>query len=141
MCVCVCVCVKITYLVERITRRAGLSASAETRCCGGGRSEDGRLSLVGGSSLRVSPVNGYDSALYTCRAFNAEDSVDADATLTVHGIREPAPRPSACVNYISGRICYNKKLSYRRGTARCVVSIEILPVATQQGRNYLYDKS
>ena len=25
----------------------------------------------------------------------------------------------------------NKKLSYRRGTARCVVSVEILPVATQ----------
>jgi len=34
-----------------------------------------------------------------------------------------------------------KQLSYRRGTARCVVSIEILPVATQQYRNYLYDKS
>jgi len=24
----------------------------------------------------------------------------------------------------------NKKLSYRRGTARCVVSVEILPIAT-----------
>ena len=35
----------------------------------------------------------------------------------------------------------NKKLSYRRGTARCVVSIEILPIATQQYKNYLYDKS
>ena len=35
----------------------------------------------------------------------------------------------------------NKKLSYRRGTARCVVSIEILPIATQRCRNYLYDKS
>ena len=35
----------------------------------------------------------------------------------------------------------NKKLSYRRGTARCVVSIEILPIATQQCRNYLDDKS
>ena len=34
----------------------------------------------------------------------------------------------------------NKKLRYRRGTARCVVSVEILPVATQQCRNYLYDK-
>jgi len=34
-----------------------------------------------------------------------------------------------------------KKLSYRRGTARCVVSIEILPIATRQCRNYLYDKS
>jgi len=35
----------------------------------------------------------------------------------------------------------NKKLSYRRGTARCVVSIEMLPIAMQQCRNYLYDKS
>jgi len=35
----------------------------------------------------------------------------------------------------------DKKLSYRRGTARCVVSIKILPIATQQCRNYLYDKS
>ena len=34
----------------------------------------------------------------------------------------------------------NKKLSYCRGTARCVVSVEILPIATQQWRNYLYDK-
>ena len=33
------------------------------------------------------------------------------------------------------------KLSYRRGTARCVVSVETLPNATQQCRNYLYDKS
>ena len=29
-----------------------------------------------------------------------------------------------------------KKLSYRRGTARCVVSVEMLPIATQQCRNY-----
>jgi len=35
----------------------------------------------------------------------------------------------------------NKKLSYRRGAARCFVSVEILPIATQQYRNYLYDKS
>ena len=35
----------------------------------------------------------------------------------------------------------DKKLSYRRGTARCVVSVEILSVATQQCRNYLYNKS
>ena len=35
----------------------------------------------------------------------------------------------------------NKKLSYRRVTARCVLSVVILPIATQQCRNYLYDKS
>ena len=34
-----------------------------------------------------------------------------------------------------------KKLSYRRGTARCVVSVEILPIVTRQCRNYLFDKS
>ena len=34
-----------------------------------------------------------------------------------------------------------KKLSYRRWTARCVVSVKILPIATLQCRNYLYDKS
>ena len=32
----------------------------------------------------------------------------------------------------------DKKLNYRRGTARCVVSVKILPTATQQCRNYLY---
>ena len=35
----------------------------------------------------------------------------------------------------------NKKLSYRRVTARCVLSVVILPITTQQCRNYLYDKS
>jgi len=35
----------------------------------------------------------------------------------------------------------NKKLSYRRVTARCVLCVVILPIATQQCRNYLYDKS
>jgi len=34
-----------------------------------------------------------------------------------------------------------KKLSYRWGTARCVVSVEILLIAVQQCRNCLYDKS
>jgi len=35
----------------------------------------------------------------------------------------------------------DQKLSYRLGTARCIASVEILPIATQQCRNYLYDKS
>jgi len=35
----------------------------------------------------------------------------------------------------------HKKLSYRRVTARCVLSVVILPITTQQYRNYLYDKS
>jgi len=41
--------------------------------------------------------------------------------------------------YMSGEV--NKKLSYRRVTARCVLSVVILPIITQQCRNYLYDKS
>ena len=48
------------------------------------------------------------------------------------------PTPVRCLSWPRSA---NKKLSYRRGTARCVVSIEILPIATQQCRNYLYDKS
>ena len=36
---------------------------------------------------------------------------------------------------------HNKKLSYRRKTARCVLSVVILQITTQQCRNYLYDKS
>jgi len=40
-----------------------------------------------------------------------------------------------------GTVSKNKKLSYRRGTAQCVVTVEILPIATQQCRNYFYDKS
>jgi len=32
----------------------------------------------------------------------------------------------------TGKQRSNKKLSYRRGTARCVVAVEILPIATQQ---------
>jgi len=38
--------------------------------------------------------------------------------------------------------CYHKKLDQLSPrTARCVVSVEILPIATQQCRNCLYDKS
>ena len=33
-----------------------------------------------------------------------------------------------------------KKLSYRRVTAQCVLSVVILPITTPQCRNYLYDK-
>jgi len=53
-------------------------------------------------------------------------------------------RQSYIVSTRDGNSCLgnrNKKLSYRRGTARCVVSVEILPTATPQSRNYLYDKS
>ena len=43
------------------------------------------------------------------------------------------------VAIVNNRI--NKKLSYRRVTTQCVFSVVILPITTQQCRNYLYDKS
>jgi len=50
-----------------------------------------------------------------------------------------------CFRHLPVVSCYQtilyKKLSYRRVTARCVLSVVILPIATQQCRNYLYDKS
>ena len=67
-------------------------------------------------------------------------------TLTLFNIRYPQPKYTRKLHY-SESTGHNfpkriyKKLSYRRETARCVVSIEILPIATQQCRNYLYDKS
>ena len=64
-----------------------------------------------------------------------------------YGTQKNTHTHNVCVNV--NRLNYStrsasdvhKKLSYRRGTARCVMSIEILPIATQQCRNYLYDKS
>jgi len=48
---------------------------------------------------------------------------------------------SWCSNSHSLQIYHNKKLSYRQVTAWCVLSVAILPITTQQCRNYLYDKS
>ena len=52
----------------------------------------------------------------------------------------PVTPPSHLISSFSTQ-SLDKKLRYRRVTARCVVSVEILPTATQQYRNYLYDKS
>ena len=41
--------------------------------------------MVGESSLRIDSVMEADSALYTCRASNQQDFVDAHALLKVHG--------------------------------------------------------
>ena len=47
----------------------------------------------------------------------------------------------ASITVLAWRCGEHKKLSYRRGTARCVVSVVILQITTQQCRNYLYNKS
>lgn len=49
--------------------------------CSGG----GRLSVRGQGSLYISNVTEADAGSYICRATNLEDSVDAEATLIVHG--------------------------------------------------------
>lgn len=46
---------------------------------------DGRLNLEGQGSLYIGRLEGSDSGLYTCRATNMEDSLDADAMLRVLG--------------------------------------------------------
>jgi len=51
--------------------------------------------------------------------------------------------PPTCIPVPNSRqpLTFNKKLSYRRVTARCALSVVILPIAMQQCRNYVYDKS
>ncbi|XP_013387953.1 neogenin isoform X2 [Lingula anatina] len=50
--------------------------------------ENARFSVVGLGSLRIESVTEADAGLYTCRAENNEDSIDATATLVV----QVAPR-------------------------------------------------
>ena len=51
----------------------------------GCRNLQSRFSLAGQGSMRIDSVNEGDTGIYTCRATNMEDSVDADVTLTVNG--------------------------------------------------------
>ena len=73
---------------------------------------------------------------------------------TTHTLTAPAHESTACdsqsthqptklitIQYSSKYMYMHKKLSYRRVTARCVLSVVILQITTQQCRNYLYDKS
>ena len=56
-------------------------------------------------------------------------------------MQKSPPKKKRVLNVLNDLIRkHDKKLSYRRGTARCVVPVEILPTATQQCRNYLHDK-
>ena len=49
------------------------------------RATQGRLQLTGRGNLQIHNVNESDSGMYSCRAENMEDSVDADAELKVVG--------------------------------------------------------
>jgi len=69
---------------------------------------------------------------------NLNDDGPVYHALSAHLCRAKSIAPNASlIDMKKSGLCDNyKKLSYRRGTARCVVSIEILPIATQQCRNY-----
>jgi len=45
-----------------------------------------RFRIVGTGSLQISDVVEQDQGTYQCRAENTDDSVDATATLEVHGM-------------------------------------------------------
>lgn len=45
-----------------------------------------RYAVRGQGSLYISSVTEADAGTYICRATNLEDSVDTEATLTVHGM-------------------------------------------------------
>lgn len=45
-----------------------------------------RLVLLAGGSLEISDVTEYDAGTYFCRADNGNDTVEAQAELTVQGM-------------------------------------------------------
>ena len=84
----------------------------------------------------------------TCPSPAAAPVINSTDCITMSTTVSP-PESSSKQALVSALVCEyqrllsvkNEKLSYRRGTARCVVSVEILPIAAQQCRNCLYDKS
>ena len=64
---------------------------------------------------------------YRSRNFSLQDGLTNDAESVDTGKSVPI---------VLYTVMANKKLSYRRVTARCVLSVVILPITTQQCRNY-----
>jgi len=88
--------------------------------------------------LDVGPLGRQDAG----RVIDQEDQVERSPTVCSVSTRHRSPCTNVAVNPPHRILTReNKKLSYRRVTARCVWSVVILPVATQQCRYYLYDKS
>ena len=107
----------------------GPCRSAVSSICARSSFPADRLALVSGYSYR--------------RAFSSRTCF-----LPCNGPPRPAqPTHTALCQFshgvYTGQRCPKKykKLSYRRGITRRVVSVEILPIVTQQCRNYLYDNS
>ena len=97
-----------------------------------------KAALCGACSLPVTPCTADASGLRSCQTQPVARS-SCGNTACCHHCHSHLFLSSLLLQF--WHCSSYKKLSYRRGTARCVVSIEILPIATQQCRNYLYDKS
>jgi hypothetical protein len=48
--------------------------------------DNDRIRIVGASSLHIAKLVASDAGTYTCRATNAEDSIDASASIQVKGM-------------------------------------------------------
>jgi len=73
--------IKLQLTVEWDVELPSIITTLFCNCSG----QHGRFSVVGESSLRIDSVTEADSALYTCRASNQQDFVDAHALLRVQG--------------------------------------------------------
>ena len=95
-----------------------------------------------GSAFRGPHISGGRPAAGSQRAYILDSSATQPAFCSLGWDRQTeGSRYRLMLPCVGGIIKENKKLSYRRVTARCVLSVVILPIATQQYRNYLYDKS
>ena len=105
----------------------------------------GRGEVNGVARPRIFSPKTAPGSLYAGGSFltEGENFTRSETSLLSHSTRIIQQRCRQLLSYTEVVIhaLTDKKLSCRRGTARCVVSIEILPIATQQCRNYLYDKS
>ena len=81
--------------------------------------------------------------MLTGQADKQTDTVrQTDGRTDARQFHRPFSTQNLCiVLHTAPRYIVHKKLSYRRVTARCVLSVVILPITTQRYRNYLYDKS
>ena len=104
--------------------------------------EDVKRLLASNQSRACECVNSTCPSPAAPAVINSTDCITMPTTVS-------PPESSSKQALVSALVCEyqrllsvkNEKLSYRRGTARCVVSVEILPIAAQQRRNCLYDKS
>ena len=85
-----------------------------------------------GTRVRRDTIRSASAALY------ARKLITSPINNAARGIARWATA-RLCLNVYA--VSENKKLSYRRVTARCLLSVVILPITTQQCRKYLYDKS